>query len=113
MTHTTIKAIYGLEYCSPEKIAAEFDNGQQVLESCKGMSKIPVRLLQFVGDHEDVYFMLVAGEGALYPWKRGQRVSASFVGAFIERLRYLRDMVVNGIDNYNTNIFVFTTKLYL
>ena len=98
MISTRIKEVYKIQYFSPEEIR-EFDNGNEILNECLGMDKIPVGLLQFENDHEDVYFMLVVGEGALYSWKKGQKVETSFVDALISKLYYLSDMVDKGVDN--------------
>lgn len=98
MKENKIINVYNIFYCSPEEIAG-CDNGNVILNECAGMDKIPVRLLKFRRDHDDENFILVAGEGATYPWKRGQRVELSGVNALISTLGYLRDMKKVGIDN--------------
>lgn len=99
MIKTKISDVYGVVFCSSEEIA-KYENGNEVLKECSGRNMIPVRLLRLLNDHKGgVYFMYVAGEGALHPWKRGDEVETSFAKAFISKLFYLQEMSINNIDN--------------
>ena len=97
MEEKMIYFVWDVFYVNPEKIS-DAENAKEIIEQYSGSSKIPIRILE-LGNRYESRFIVVAGEGALYPWKSGQRVMVGLVCGLIWQLKYLRELRIRGIDN--------------
>jgi len=104
MVYCFIKNVWDLAYANPEEIA-DAENAKELINQYSGDKPVPIRILE-IGDRSQAKCIVLAGEGALYPWKVGQSVVLGFVRSFLECLRYLRDLCVSGIDNSPYQDFV-------
>ena len=96
MFYTKIKHIWDLFYVNPEEIA-DSENAQEIINQYSGNQKIPIRIL-VIGDRENGC-VVIAGEGAMYPWKVGQRVEVGGAYSYIRHLDYLHELCIKGVDN--------------
>lgn len=88
-----IKNVSGLTYVSHQEIA-DAKNGKQIISQCDNQQEIPLVILDFGKDEQ----IVLAGEAALYPWVRGQRVEVGMLHSAIWTMKYLRELQVRGID---------------
>ena len=109
MIHTKIKYVWELFYVNPEMIA-DADNAQEVINHYSDEKQIPVRVLE-MRDHNEPRCIVLAGEGALYPWKVGQCVEIGFVNGVLRHLEYLRELCIRGIDNSPYQEFVLYDEI--
>lgn len=103
MVHTKIKDIWDVFYVNPEEMAG-VENASEVINQYKD-DQIPIRILQ-LSSWKETSCIILAGEGALYPWKRGQKVELGFAQSFIWHIKYLRELCIKGIDNSPYQNFV-------
>ena len=96
MINRTIKFVWEIMYATPEEISKS-KNLKDILSHYSESEKIPVRLLE-LGDAREPGYILVVGEGALYPWEKGQLVYVGFVEALICELEYRRELRLKGRD---------------
>ncbi len=95
MVLNNIKFVGDLEYATHEELLGVV-NGKEIIEQWTG-EKIPIQLLEF--DNNESSCIVLAGHGAMYPWKVGQKVELGFAKSFVKRLKYLREMAISGFDN--------------
>ncbi len=97
MIYSKIKFVWDEIYVNPEEIA-DAENAQEVINQYSCGQKIPIRILE-MHDHNEPRFMILAGEGALYPWKAGQDVELGMIQGVIWHSKYLREFRIRGMDN--------------
>lgn len=98
MNCTKIKYVSDLSYVHREEIATS-ENAKEILKSYSATEKIPFRFLELEGHEKEHDAIILAGEPALYPWKRGQKVETSFIQGLVFHLEFLRELRSRGIDN--------------
>lgn len=97
MIYTEIKNVWDLTYAKPEEIA-DAKNATEFINQYSGDQLIPIRVLE-IGDRKETRCIVLAAEGALYPWKVGQSVEIGFIRSLIDRFRYLSELCDRNIDN--------------
>ena len=105
MVYTFIKRVYDVFFISRTEFA-DTENAKEILKDYSGMDKIPVRLIVLENDKEVQRCIVLAGEGALYPWKNGQRVGTDQVNGVILLIQILHDLCVRGFDNSKYQNFI-------
>lgn len=99
-----IKCISDVYYVNAKEIAAA-ENAKEIVSQYSESEQIPIRVLEFDDDREIGYIVL-AGEGALYPWKARQHVKLGLVPGIIWHIEYLRELSIRGLDNSLCQEFV-------
>lgn len=97
MYYSKITNVWDLTYAKPEEIA-DAKNAMEFINQYSGDQLIPIRVLE-IGDRKETRCIVLAGEGALYPWKVGQSVEIGFIRSLIDRFRYLSELCDRNIDN--------------
>lgn len=109
MYFNKIKTVWDLFYVNPEEIA-EAENASEVINQYKGDQQIPIRILE-LEERGNIVFMILAGEGALYPWENGQRVEIGGAHSFIRHIEYLTKLCEMGIDNTPYQNFILCDSI--
>jgi hypothetical protein len=94
MIRTKILFVFDLVYANPDEIAYA-KNGKEIADQYLGQKEIPVRILE-LGDKRNCSFIILAGDGALYPWKKGQMVEASLCLGIIWHIEFNRELCIQG-----------------
>lgn len=109
MKNKNILKVWDLFYVNPEEIA-DADNASEVINQYKGDQQIPIRILE-LDDRREIVYMILAGEGALYPWENGQRVEIASAHSFIRHIEYLSKLCEMGIDNTPYQNFILCDSI--
>lgn len=99
-----IRNVWDSIYVDPSMIA-DAENAKEIISQYSDSQKIPIRIL-LVGDKRKPDCIVLAGAGALYPWKVGQRVELGMAQGSLWQLKYLKELRVRGIDNKPYQDFV-------
>lgn len=97
MVIAKIKFVWDLFYIDPEEIA-DAENAAEVINQYSGGQQIPIRIIE-IAERRKTACIILAGEGALYPWKGGQRVELGMALGVIWHIDYLSMLCERGIDN--------------
>lgn len=98
MTYSSIRKVWDLFNVQREEIEGVKNAQEAIQQYSDNQTAIPVRIVE-LNDPKMRSCIVLAGEAALYPWEVGQRVELSFIGSLIDKLHYLREMNLKGIDN--------------
>jgi len=106
MVKSRIKFVGDLDYATPEELL-EAENGKEIVVQYSDAQRIPIRVLD-LGNRGESDCIVLAGDGALYPWKVGQKVEVDYIKGLITMIEYLRELRIRGYDNsHHQNFMLF------